>query len=115
MSFLALLFPSKDSFIVKVFKLFKLRSTIKLINTLFFFKSHKDTPLVRQKLMYLIYETALAGPVRHLSDRSIRSMDRSEIFNFKADELISYSFVVNQSLNGMNNDGVTVRKVKEDS
>ena len=26
------------------------------------------------------YETALAGPVRHLSDRSIRSMDRSEIF-----------------------------------
>ena len=27
------------------------------------------------------YETAPAGPVRHLSDRSIRSMDRSEIFD----------------------------------
>ena len=26
-------------------------------------------------------ETAPAGPVRHLSDRSIRSMDRSEIFD----------------------------------
>ena len=52
-------------------------------------------------------------------------MERSEIFDisgtgprsliFKADELISYSFVVNQSLNGMNSDGVTVRKVKKDS
>ena len=29
----------------------------------------------------LTYETAPAGPVRHLSDRSIRSMDRSEIFD----------------------------------
>ena len=51
------------------------------------------------------------GPVQDLW----HFWDRSEIFNFKADELISYSFVVNQSLNGMNNDGVTVRKVKKDS
>ena len=62
-----------------------------------------------------IDETAPPGPVCHLSDRSIRSTDRSEIFIFKADELISYSFVVNHSLNRMNNDGVTVRKVKKDS
>ena len=58
-------------------------------------------------------------------DRSIRSMDRSEIFdisgtgprsfNFKADELISYSFVVNHNLNCINNDGVIVRKEKKDS
>ena len=58
------------------------------------------------------------GPV-HQIDGPVRDLwhfwDRSEIFNFKADELISYSFVVNQSLNGMNNDGVTVRKVKKDS
>ena len=27
------------------------------------------------------HETAPAGPVRHLSDRSIRSMDRSQIFD----------------------------------
>ena len=42
-------------------------------------------------------------------------MDRSEIFIFKADESIAYSFVVNHSLNRMNIDRVIVRKVKKDS
>ena len=60
------------------------------------------------------------------SDRPVHQIDgpvldlwkfwaRFEIFIFKADKLISYSFVVNHSLNDMNDDGVTVRKVKKDS
>ena len=58
------------------------------------------------------------GPV-HQINRLVQDLwkfwDRSEIFIFIADELISYSFVVNHSLNRMNNDRVIVRKEKKDS
>ena len=39
-----------------------------------------ESQLANHVFYHYVYESAPAGPARHLSDRSIRSMDRSEIF-----------------------------------